>query len=646
MLQRHSKLWLLFALCLLLILPAMIWLSVKAVNTDRDLRQDRRETELARREAEVQEKITSALYRMDWKLGPHIAREAARPYYLYESFYSSGLPIITGTNAEVPSPLLSQTSDFVKLHFQIEPGDVFSSPQRPKSDAECQKALACCGITDQIVSQRDLQLHEVQQLCTYESIVRQIKTSESYQEDESDRVTRNVYVQPQAFNFANKQKQQQIEDQQQGRGGAGDNQVAQSGKPSSKSEVQRLRGSSRGGTEFLQRQKSYGANTIEWANENRDNLPPSLFNQADSIEVLEGVMRPIWIADNLFLTRIVKLNNREVVQCCWLDWERIQQALREEVVDILPDVVFEPVTNDEMLAPERALVTLPVQVVVNSSKLLASSVINDIEIAETGFSGLQVSLLVAWGGLIFSAFAIGSLLYGVLQLSERRASFVSAVTHELRTPLTTFKMYSEMLAEKMVPEEKQVQYAQTLKLQAERLSHLVENVLQFARLERGADKRTIAATEMKLLLAGIDSRLSERALQSNQTLSFQMDKEVLNQKVKVEPHAIEQILFNLVDNACKYAKKSQNHTIEVNGRMKNDRFVELSVRDFGPGVCGNNANRVFQPFRKSDLEAANSEPGVGLGLSLCRRMANTFKGRVYYENCEPGAKFFLEIPVV
>ena len=644
MLQRHNKLWLLFALCLLLILPAMIWLSVKAISTDRDLRRDRRETELARREAEVQEKITSALYRMDWKLGPHIAREAARPYYLYESFYSSGLPPV-GATSEVPSPLLSGTSHFVKLHFQIEPGNIYSSPQRPKSEADCQRAFTCCGITAETVTERDVQLAEVQQLCDYDAIVKQIRSSVSFP-NEFDQLAGNVYLQAPAYNFANKFKQQQLEVQQRRSDGNEKNAVAQVAKPNSKSEVQKLRASSRGGREFVQRQESYGANTMEWANDNRANNPQGWINPGkDRIEILEGVMRPIWIADNLFLTRLVKLSGREVVQCCWLDWQKIQQTLREEVGDILPEVDFEPVTNDEMLSPERALVTLPVQVLVDSNKLLASSVINDVKVVDAGFSGLQVALLVAWGGLIFSAFAIGFLLHGVLQLSERRASFVSAVTHELRTPLTTFKMYSEMLAERMVPEEKQVQYAQTLKLQAERLSHLVENVLQFARLERGADRQTVEATEMKILLAGIDSRLKERALQSDRNLIFQIDKHVLSKKVKVEPHAIEQILFNLVDNACKYAKHSSASDIEISGRMKNDRIVELSVRDFGPGVCGSNAQRVFQPFRKSDLEAANSEPGVGLGLSLCRRMARSFKGRIYYENCDPGAKFFLEIPV-
>ena len=78
------------------------------------------------------------------------------------------------------------------------------------------------------------------------------------------------------------------------------------------------------------------------------------------------------------------------------------------------------------------------------------------------------------------------LLAGVVALSERRAAFVSSVTHELRTPLTTFRMYADMLARGMVPDaERRQQYLETLRTEAERLTHLVENVLSYARLERG-----------------------------------------------------------------------------------------------------------------------------------------------------------------
>ena len=99
------------------------------------------------------------------------------------------------------------------------------------------------------------------------------------------------------------------------------------------------------------------------------------------------------------------------------------------------------------------MATLPVQLVVNSDKLLSTLALNSDPQTSSRPSALKLSMLVAWIGLGMAAFASALLLRGVIKLSERRAAFVSAVTHELRTPLTTFRMYSEMLAEEMVHDE-------------------------------------------------------------------------------------------------------------------------------------------------------------------------------------------------
>lgn len=97
-----------------------------------------------------------------------------------------------------------------------------------------------------------------------------------------------------------------------------------------------------------------------------------------------------------------------------------------------------------------------------------------------------MSLLIAWACVLLGAAAVVLLLRGAVTLSERRGAFVSAVTHELRTPLTTFRLYAEMLAEGMVADEnKRAGYFSRLREQADRLSHLVENVLAYARLARG-----------------------------------------------------------------------------------------------------------------------------------------------------------------
>ena len=140
--RKPWQIWIIYSVCLVVVVPAMVWLSIKIMELDQRQREDRVQTELARREAELQERISSALWRMDWVLTPLVAQEAARPYYLYESFYrtvaQSG-PLPQGKDrlaqgeisTELPSPILFQPSEFVQLHFQVGPGNEITSPQRP-----------------------------------------------------------------------------------------------------------------------------------------------------------------------------------------------------------------------------------------------------------------------------------------------------------------------------------------------------------------------------------------------------------------------------------------------------------------------------------------------------------------------------------
>ena len=184
-----------------------------------------------------------------------------------------------------------------------------------------------------------------------------------------------------------------------------------------------------------------------------------------------------------------------------------------------------------------------------------------------------------------------------------------------------------MLADGMVPLEKQQQYANTLKVQADRLSHLVENVLQFAQLERGPARLANEHVGIGELLERIRSRLEERATASNMQLEMDVAEALVEYSLATQPAAIEQILFNLVDNACKYAQASADNRIVVSvGQAA--AGIQFQVRDFGPGISPVDRKRLFQPFQQSKIATDNSVPGVGLGLALCYRMARTIGGRL------------------
>jgi signal transduction histidine kinase len=257
---------------------------------------------------------------------------------------------------------------------------------------------------------------------------------------------------------------------------------------------------------------------------------------------------------------------------------------------------------------------------------------------------LRLSLLIAWGGVFLAATAVAVLLLCVIRLSERRGAFVSAVTHELRTPLTTFRLYTEMLADGIVPtEEKRKSYLQTLRVEADRLGHLVENVLSYARLENGRSRLVKDEINLAELVSRLEQPLRERAERSGMTLEWDIASDPAP-CVRGDGAAIERIVFNLIDNACKYATEADNRNIQLACKWE-DGQVLLTVRDHGKGIAKKSAKRLFRPFSKSATEAAHSAPGVGLGLALCRRLAKSLGGQlIINHNVEDGACLVLKLP--
>ncbi len=362
------------------------------------------------------------------------------------------------------------------------------------------------------------------------------------------------------------------------------------------------------------------------------------YNELETVDVSEGVMQPMWVDDALILARRVQIDGVDYVQGVWFDWEALQAASLESIKDVFPDAKLLPVKQATNRPTARMLTTIPAMLDISSeSAALAGT-----------DGGIPSVLIVAWVCMLLAAAAVAVLLVGAVSLSERRGAFVSAVTHELRTPLTTFRMYTEMLAEKMVPDEaKQTQYLETMRCESDRLSHLVENVLAYARLERGKAPARVRDITVSELLDGVQDTLTQRADQADMDLRIEPNG-VADTIVKADPTAVEQILFNLVDNACKYAGEAEDRSIHVEAVNGNgDGMIHLRIRDHGPGVSKQESRRLFKPFRKSARDAAHSAPGVGLGLALSLRLANAMAGNLRADtNNNGGACFELSLPKV
>ena len=349
----------------------------------------------------------------------------------------------------------------------------------------------------------------------------------------------------------------------------------------------------------------------------------------------EGAPAALWVGDALLLARRVGMGPAVYVQGSWLDWPRLRADLLASIQDLLPDARLEPVAAGARPDEERRLATLPVRLVTGPVSLPA----------KTGPSPARLSLAGAWAFAFLAALAVAALLRGVVELSERRHVFVSAVTHELRTPLTTFRLYTDMLADGMVTDEaRRREYIARLRSEAERLGHLVENVLFYARVESGRGEAARETVDLQALLQEARPRLAERAARADLEMAL-APQEGGPVPVIVDRSAIEQVLLNLVDNACKYAARSNPPRIDVHLETAPGRAL-VRVRDHGPGLSAAERRRLFQPFSKSDRDAANSAPGIGLGLALSRRLARAQGGDLSLDASDgEGAVFVLSLPL-
>jgi len=243
-----------------------------------------------------------------------------------------------------------------------------------------------------------------------------------------------------------------------------------------------------------------------------------------------------------------------------------------------------------------------------------------------------VGLLLAVGAV--GLFAIHRTASVTVQFAERRNNFVSAVTHELKTPLTAIRMYAEMLRDGIVNTDvKRDECYATITDESERLSRLIDNVLEFSRLERGR-------REMSWTVGSVGPVLGEAA----ETLRPHAEREGFSLRVEVERglpavrfdrDALLQVLFNLVDNAMKYARQSSTRTVVLTARTEDARVV-VGVRDFGPGVPPRHLKRIFEPFYRSENELTRSAKGTGIGLALVKELAESMGAGVRGANPSDG----------
>jgi len=248
------------------------------------------------------------------------------------------------------------------------------------------------------------------------------------------------------------------------------------------------------------------------------------------------------------------------------------------------------------------------------------------------------ALLVA--AMSFGLLALYRMVAVVVGFAERRSNFVAAVSHELKTPLTAIRMYGEMLRDGIVGSEaKRDEYYRHITAESERLSRLINNVLEFSRLEKGTRPAALVVGPIGPVIEEATTLLRPHLEQAGFTVRVTVDADL--PPARFERDALLQMLFNLVDNAVKYANGAANREIVLRARRVGDRIV-LAVRDHGPGVPAAHLGQIFEPFYRGERELTRQSKGTGLGLALVRGLAEAMGATVLGRNLQDGG-FEVEI---
>lgn len=257
--------------------------------------------------------------------------------------------------------------------------------------------------------------------------------------------------------------------------------------------------------------------------------------------------------------------------------------------------------------------------------------------------------VILWSALVLGIVLIGGLfmLYRLgmrqIALGRQQQDFVSAVSHELKTPLTSIRMYGEMLREGWADNEKKKSYYDFIFHESERLTRLINNVLQLARMSRNEQTANLNSMSVGEALNDLKPRLESQLESSGFELFIDGDTSIDDRQIKIDVDWFIQIFINLVDNAIKFSANGDLKRVELSYQLMRDDTIQFSVRDFGPGIAADQMKKIFKLFYRSENELTRETVGTGIGLALVQQLVSSMGGKVDVVNCEPGAEFHIQL---
>jgi signal transduction histidine kinase len=228
-------------------------------------------------------------------------------------------------------------------------------------------------------------------------------------------------------------------------------------------------------------------------------------------------------------------------------------------------------------------------------------------------------------------------------VADLRSRFVAAVSHELKTPLTSIRLFAETLKRGTVTDERERQdYLDTIVAEGERLSRLINNVLDYGQIERGEKQYLRRPESLQDIVRDTVRSIDHPLRTQGYGLKVTMEEDLPD--ALVDRDAIEQAILNLLSNAMKYSGSAR----QVELRLRREGAAALiEVVDHGIGIPPEEQERIFEQFHRGRSASEAGIPGSGLGLTLVRHIANAHGGAVTVQSApNAGSTFTLRLPLV
>ncbi|MBW2170752.1 MAG: HAMP domain-containing histidine kinase [Deltaproteobacteria bacterium] len=255
---------------------------------------------------------------------------------------------------------------------------------------------------------------------------------------------------------------------------------------------------------------------------------------------------------------------------------------------------------------------------------------------------LNIMMVVLAAIILMGLFAIYQSARAVVDLSERRSGFVSSVTHEVKTPLTNIRMYIEMLEQGIARDpEREQEYFRIVGSESARLSRLINNVLEFSKLEKKQRHVDLQEGTFEEVIREVNDVMREKLRQEGFTLKVEWEEIRL---FKYDREIMIQVLINLIENSMKFGKASSVREITLRVWPEDDS-TKISVSDTGPGIPRHALNKVFDDFYRVDSSLTRTTRGTGIGLALVKRFIHAMRGSVTASNNDgPGCTITISLP--